>query len=32
MFRAYALDLDQIGSLIEKEPVESIYDNVDREK
>lgn len=32
MFRAYALDLDQIGSLIENEPVKSIYDNVDREK
>lgn len=32
MFKAYALDLDQIGSLIENEPVKSIYDNVDREK
>ncbi|MBO7551072.1 MAG: hypothetical protein J6T62_06075 [Fibrobacter sp.] len=32
MFGAYALDLDEIGSLIANEPVESIYDNVDREE
>ena len=32
MFRAYALDLDSITSLIEKEPCESIYEKVDREE
>jgi hypothetical protein len=32
MFRAYALDLDSITSLIENESCESIYEEVDREK
>lgn len=32
MFRAYALDLDEIGSLIPNKPVEYVYDKVDSEK
>lgn len=32
MLRAYALDLDSISSLIESEPCESIYEEVNREE
>ena len=32
MFRAYALDLDEIGSLIPNKSVEYTYDKVDRKK